>query len=427
MKDTYLQIELSKIQIKPSRYRKDLGDIPSLAESIKTVGQLVPIIITENYELIAGERRFRAHQHNNAETINAIIRTTTEIDNSIIEILENLERKDFTWQEQVLAMDDLHKMMLSVGGKKWSERNTAEKVGLSSGNFTTDLNLAEALKEVPDIFEGCKNRHQALKALKKYQIDEAMAELSLRQSKTNYGSKARHIVFHGDCLELIQKLPDNHINALISDPIYGIDVFKQRFVNRNAAPIDEYNDKTNYFIETLEKLISFASQKMKQDSSVFMFCAFQNAQWLIDKWTAQGFCMDVIPGIWVRGTNTARTNAPTKYFNRCYDMFIYGTRGNNTLTKQGTTNVLQYQNILQNDRDHQAQKPVEMLEEIISRICLPGYVVLDPMCGTGSTLVAALKKGCIPIGFEIIEKYYNIAIKNIIDTLNAKDAGKLNI
>lgn len=422
----YLDVPIALIKLLPNRYRQDMGNLDSLIDSIKTVGQIVPIILSEDLTLIAGERRYQSHVKLGKTTIKAIIQTISETSTKIYEILENLERKAFTWQEEVLAMEDLHTMMKTIKGSKWSERATAKEAGFSSGEFATDLNLAEALKETPDIFEGCKNKSQALKALKKFQIDEAMAELVLRKVNSNYGAKAKKIVFFGDAINLIDSIPDRKINALISDPIYGMDVFNQRFENREMPTAhyeDTYEDSPEYFKTVLETIIKKASKKLKEDSVVLMFCAFQNAQWLIDLWRGEGFNMDVIPGIWVRGANTARTNQPNKYFNRCYDMFIYGTRGNYTLNKQGTTNVLEYVNVYQSDRVHPSQKPLELMEELITRLCLPGSIILDPMCGSGQTLAAAIKRGCQPIGFEINEKFYNTALKTVIDALNAKDAG----
>lgn len=41
------------------------------------------------------------------------------------------------------------------------------------------------------------------------------------------------------------------------------------------------------------------------------------------------------------------------------------------------------------------------------------FVVMDCTCGSGSTLVAAIKEKCHFIGFELEEKYYNIALKKI--------------
>ena len=43
-----------------NRFRKDLGDIPGLAKSIEELGLLQPVVLSENYQLIAGERHLQA-------------------------------------------------------------------------------------------------------------------------------------------------------------------------------------------------------------------------------------------------------------------------------------------------------------------------------------------------------------------------------
>ncbi len=428
--EQYVELEIDKSIIPTDRYRKEMGDIEALAASIKMHGLLTPIVVNESMRLIAGERRLTAHKLLGLTTIKTLIKKADDIQHRVYEIIENLHRKDFTWKESAVATEELHKMLSAQTPGKWSERNTAEKVGGSSGNISEYLNLAEALKDAPDIFEGCHSKEQALKALKKFKIDEAKAELQLRKSKTRFGDKARNCVFNGDCLELIGRLPERTVDALISDPIYGIDVFNQRFVNREAAPTiykEVYNDSLENFQKLLPELISKSSKVLKENAAVLMFCGFQNAQYLTDLWKAEGFSMDVIPGIWARNLSGGRTNRPEKYFNRCYDMFIYGTRGELNLAKQGTGNVVECSAIASLDREHPSEKPILLMEELITRLCLPGYVILDPMCGTGATLVAAIKRACMPIGFELDPKYFEIAVANVAKAMQFKDAGQADL
>jgi DNA modification methylase len=49
------------------------------------------------------------------------------------------------------------------------------------------------------------------------------------------------------------------------------------------------------------------------------------------------------------------------------------------------------------------------------------------MCGSGSTLVAGIKRGCNPIGFELQEVNYNISINNVSEVLKMKDAGRMDL
>ena len=58
---------------------------------------------------------------------------------------------------------------------------------------------------------------------------------------------------------------------------------------------------------------------------------------------------------------------------------------------------------------HPAQKPVGILEALIGLVTIEGQVVLDPFCGSGSTLVAAKKTGRNYIGIEANLEYVNVA------------------
>ena len=58
---------------------------------------------------------------------------------------------------------------------------------------------------------------------------------------------------------------------------------------------------------------------------------------------------------------------------------------------------------------HPAQKPVGILEALIGLVTIEGQVVLDPFCGSGSTLVAAKKTGRNYIGIEKNYDYANVA------------------
>lgn len=91
-------IRIDDIEI-GERFRKDLGDIGDLAQSIAGIGLLHPIVVTPDMRLIAGQRRIAACQSLGLTEIEA---TVLDIDNIVKgEFAENEQRKDFTWSERV--------------------------------------------------------------------------------------------------------------------------------------------------------------------------------------------------------------------------------------------------------------------------------------------------------------------------------------
>src|SRR4051812_5308752 len=84
--------------IKGNRFRKDLGDIDSLAQSIDEIGLLHPIVINENNELVAGQRRLEACKKLGYTRIACRVLNISDIIKG--EFQENCARKDFTFSER---------------------------------------------------------------------------------------------------------------------------------------------------------------------------------------------------------------------------------------------------------------------------------------------------------------------------------------
>ncbi|MCL2479140.1 MAG: ParB N-terminal domain-containing protein [Treponema sp.] len=105
-----MQVLISDIKIK-KRIRKDLGNIASLAESLKKYGQISPILITKKNVLIAGERRLEAAKSLGWKTINAVIADAAgTLEKLELEIEENVQRQPFTAQEETEATNKLNRL-----------------------------------------------------------------------------------------------------------------------------------------------------------------------------------------------------------------------------------------------------------------------------------------------------------------------------
>ena len=108
------KIQVHKIKRNRHQPRKVFkeDEIKQLAESIRENGQIAPIVvrkIDDNYELIVGERRWRATQLLKKETINAVIIDADEKTSAVLSIVENVQREDLNSMEEAESLDRLIK------------------------------------------------------------------------------------------------------------------------------------------------------------------------------------------------------------------------------------------------------------------------------------------------------------------------------
>jgi ParB family chromosome partitioning protein len=111
MGDEAMYLPINEIRI-GKRVRIDEGDILTLMQSLKKFGQLNPIIVDSDYELIAGFRRLEAAKRLGWSTVKAIVvEGPTDAEKIEIELEENLQRKDLTDEEVAEGTRRLDKLL----------------------------------------------------------------------------------------------------------------------------------------------------------------------------------------------------------------------------------------------------------------------------------------------------------------------------
>lgn len=120
-----------------TRHRKDMGDLKSLAHSIREEGLLQPIGVTEKLELVFGERRLRAHKDIlKKKTILARIVDVTSIIQG--EYTENEVRKDFTPSERVAIAKAIERQIGNRRGQRTDKQPVQKIAQVGSGQKTRD-------------------------------------------------------------------------------------------------------------------------------------------------------------------------------------------------------------------------------------------------------------------------------------------------
>lgn len=176
-------ISLDEIRPNPYQPRRhfDEAALNELASSISVSGVLQPIILRQSsvkgYEIIAGERRFRASKIAGKETVPAIIRELNEEVMMQVAILENLQREDLTSLEEAEA----YNMMMEK--LSMTQEKVAEKLGKSRSYIANHLRLLTLPAEVKNLLQENKLSNGQARTLLGLKDKKKLTKLARRTVK----------------------------------------------------------------------------------------------------------------------------------------------------------------------------------------------------------------------------------------------------
>ena len=145
-------LELSVDQILPGRYQPrhniDLEGIQELARSIKALGIIQPILVKpadgNTYELIAGERRWRAAREAGLEKVPAIIQKANETETLELALIENIQREDLNPIDAALGYQQL------IDKFSLTQEEVSSRVGKDRSSITNSLRLLKLPSQIQE-------------------------------------------------------------------------------------------------------------------------------------------------------------------------------------------------------------------------------------------------------------------------------------
>jgi ParB family transcriptional regulator, chromosome partitioning protein len=186
--DAQLQ-ELPISQIEPNRYQPreyfDEEQLVSLAASIRAVGVLQPILVRpsgpERYELVAGERRWRAARRAGLQTIPALVRQTEDVRSLEHALVENLHRADLNPLEEAAAYQQL------IEEFDHTQEEVATRVGKSRSAVANTLRLLHLPATIQRLVQDGQlsaGHARALLGTPDRQFQEALAQRAVSERLT---------------------------------------------------------------------------------------------------------------------------------------------------------------------------------------------------------------------------------------------------
>lgn len=257
--NTVQYIDINDIKPNRNQPRKnfDAEGIRELAESIKEHGIIQPLIVRKSdtgYELVAGERRWRAARDADISKVPCIVREFTDEENALIAIIENMQREDL---DPIEEAEGLETMMKEYG---LTQEEVSRSVGKSRPYITNSLRLLKLPQDIKEkISEGLisAGHARALLAVKTKALQEQICQkivrdgLSVRETEklVKDGGKAKRKVAKSrkdpDIVAVEEKLKE----------IYGTRVAITTNGRKGAVEISYYGrDDLNRIIELLESV-----------------------------------------------------------------------------------------------------------------------------------------------------------------------------
>lgn len=210
-------------------------------------------------------------------------------------------------------------------------------------------------------------------------------------------------MMHGDCMELLETLPNASVDLVLTDPPYGINYQSCRSKGKKRPKI--INDRAPYteFIDKLRRVL-------RPNGAALVFTRWDVQQVFIDALDAAGMrCKSVI--IWDKGSGSM--GDLKRSYSRSYESILFAPMPQFSFPDGRPMDIVRIPKINGMRLVHPCQKPVELLEKLIHQTCVMGGTVLDPFAGSGSTGVACCNLGYDFIGMELDAGYFGVAQQRI--------------
>jgi len=424
-------LKVADIFISKDRRRKEFKEKPisELSEGIKEVG-LINAIVVEYVEvvnadggvryaaqLVAGERRLKAigllnedYMYGQEVVAKGYVPCLdqgeiTALKSRRIELYENLQRLDFTWQERDAAIAAVHELLDATEEEPVTLENLT-KVLLKKDevSYGEKVKVSDALRRQEFInnklVAGAKSAKDADKIIERQLLDAHKKKLAEQFKQV----ESPHNIVFTDSVEYCKGYGDGEFDVVVSDPIYGIDMDKQNAFQRikmQEGKLHGYDDSYINWDRMFSAMPDILFRICKSDAACYLFCDISRFFELVERMEQAGWSVWNRPIIWSKG-NIGSLPRPEHGPRYTYECVLFAIKGD-----KRTTGV--YHDVINipqtTGHSHGAGKPVELYEELLRRCAIPGDRVLDFCAGSFPILEACNRRSLSCDAIELDEKW----------------------
>jgi site-specific DNA-methyltransferase (adenine-specific) len=205
----------------------------------------------------------------------------------------------------------------------------------------------------------------------------------------------RNVIFNADCIHVMHTLNTGTVDMILTDPPY-VTRYRDR-ADRTVAN----DDNARWLRPAFREM----HRVLKDGGFCVSFYGWNKVDWFMDAWRAAGF--RIVGHLVFR----KRYASSTRFLRYEHEQAYLLAKGEPMRPAKPIPDVLDFP--YTGNRLHPTQKPIEALTPLIEAFTAPGALVLDPFCGSGSTLMAARNLGRDWIGVELDGSYYQTASKRL--------------
>lgn len=402
------------------RQRRELTEIESLAESIRNIGLINPIVIDRDNVLIAGERRLTACLSIGISPVPVrYLDDLSLFERHLIELEENIKRVDLPWQDQVAAINEYHRLMKDQT-PEWTLDDTAQRLGMSRANVGKYMLVQEQMdNEMVSKADKLSTAYNAASRIKERKQASAKKEL-VGKLDTMFSANPeapaapekppmQASILNADFTHWVLSYAGPRFNLIHCDFPYGVNTGSKS--GQSAAKITgTYDDSPETYRSLLQSFTENTELFVEPSAHLIFWFSMNYYDETFKALTAGGWKVDPFPLIWHKSDNAGIIPDANRGPRRTYETALFASRGDRKIVRAVANSF----SAPTTREFHTSEKPRSMLEHFFRMLVDENTTLLDPTAGSGNAVRVAWQLGArSALGLELNPEFAATAQANV--------------